>query len=294
MRYSQPVTEVIKRRSSWRSYLDTPVDKETREWVNKFLDSCTVGPFGTPARFSLVTASEEDGDTLRGLGTYGFIKGARAFIVGAVRHSERNLEDYGYLMERIILFATDLGLGTCWLGGSFNKSNFSRKIRAGAHEVVPAVSPIGYLKDKRSKRDMLIRWSIGAKTRMEWESLFFEEDFGMIFSQEEAGDYEVPLEMVRLGPSASNKQPWRVVKEKDKPVFHFFLQRSKRYDKSEKLFSIVDVQRLDMGIAMCHFELSAEEVGLTGKWSWDTPPALALPERVEYIVTWRRNAAGPA
>lgn len=286
MLYSQPVTEIIKGRSSWRSYLDTPMDEETINRLNEFLASCTTGPFGTAARFSLVTASEEDRDALKGLGTYGFIKGARAFIVGAVRNTGKNMEDYGYLMETIILYATGLGLGTCWLGGSFNKSNFSRKIRAGAHEVVPAVSPIGHIKDRRSKRDMLIRWSIGAKTRMEWESLFFEEDFGMVFSREDAGDYEVPLEMVQLGPSASNKQPWRVVKEKDRFVFHFFLQRSKGYDKNEKLFNMVDVQRLDMGIAMCHFELSAKELGLTGKWNWETPPALTMPDRAEYIVTW--------
>jgi len=286
MQYSQPVTEVIKRRSSWRSYLDTPMDEVTINRINGFLATRTTGPFGTTARFSLIAASEKDRETLKGLGTYGFIRGARAFIVGAVRNTGKNMEDYGYLMETIILFATDLGLGTCWLGGSFNKSNFSRKISAGANEVVPAVTPIGYIKDRRSKRDILIRWSIGAKTRLEWESLFFEEEFGMVLSREVAGDYEVPLEMVQLGPSASNKQPWRVVKEKDKPVFHFYLQRSKGYDKNEKLFNMVDVQRLDMGIAMCHFELSAKEAGLGGRWSWDAPPALTLPSRAEYIVTW--------
>ena len=50
------------------------------------------------------------------VGTYGFIKGASGFIIGCTeRNSEDNLEDYGYIMERIILFATSIELGTCWL-----------------------------------------------------------------------------------------------------------------------------------------------------------------------------------
>ena len=54
---------------------------------------------------------------------------------------EKNLEDFGYTMERIILFATDLGLGTCWLGGSFTKSRFAEKISANGSERVPAEAP---------------------------------------------------------------------------------------------------------------------------------------------------------
>jgi len=48
----------------------------------------------------------------------------------------KNLEDYGYLMEAIILKATELNLGTCWLGGSFTQSNFARKINAADNEIV--------------------------------------------------------------------------------------------------------------------------------------------------------------
>lgn len=289
MKYSRPVTELIKRRSSWRSFLDTPIDENIKQRLIDYLSACTAGPFGTQARFSLITASDEDRDALKGLGTYGFIKGKPGFIVGAVRHSDKNFEDYAYLMEKIILFATDLGLGTCWLGGSFNKSNFSRKINTGAYEVVPAVSPVGNMRDKRSKRETLIRWSVGAKMRIEWEELFFNEDYGIVLSMEDAGDYAVPLEMVRLGPSASNKQPWRVVREEDKPVFHFYLQRSKGYDKNQKLLGMVDIQRLDMGIAMCHFELSAKELNLKGEWQLKAPEGISLPPRTEYIVTWIGN-----
>jgi hypothetical protein len=49
---------------------------------------------------------------------------------------------------------------------------------------------------------------------------------------------------------------------------------------------LADIQRIDMGIAMCHFELTASEAGLRGKWAVD-PPAVAPPDQAtEYIVSW--------
>ncbi|MDQ1350835.1 MAG: hypothetical protein QG657_1137 [Acidobacteriota bacterium] len=287
MLYSKPVTEIIKQRSSRRSYRDQPLDADIQKQLMEFLVKNNVGPFTSSVRFSLVAAQPGDSDTLKGLGTYGFIKGARAFIVGAVKPSEKNLEDYGYLMERIVLFATDLGLGTCWLGGTFNKSNFSKKIEAAEDELVPAVSPVGYTADKRSVTERLVRWGAGSKMRLPWENLFFQENFNTPLPTEAAGAYAVPLEMVRIGPSASNKQPWRIVKEPGKPVFHFYLQRSKGYEQSGEKFHMADLQRLDMGIAMCHFELSAKEMGLHGTWELNPPVALSLPERTKYIASWQ-------
>jgi len=35
-----------------------------------------------------------------------------------------NLENFGYRMELIVLHATDLELGTCWLGGTFFTQQF--------------------------------------------------------------------------------------------------------------------------------------------------------------------------
>jgi nitroreductase len=282
---SQPVTEIIKARTSWRSYAPDPMARETRAKLEAILAEDTAGPFGSAGRFQLVTASDEDRDALRGLGTYGFIKGATGFIVGAIKQGDRHLEDYGYLFERIILHCTDLGLGTCWMGGTFKKSNFEKKIDPGPDEIVPAVSPVGIPTPARSTRDRLIRRSAGSKTRLPWDHLFFNASFNTPLTETEAGDYAVPLEMVRIGPSASNKQPWRIVKEAGKGFYHFYLRRSPGYGKNMGKLGLVDLQRLDMGIAMCHFELSANEAGLTGKWT-SQPPAHSLPEGTEYITSW--------
>lgn len=221
-----------------------------------------------------------------GLGTYGFIQGATGFIIGALDAGEKNLEDYGYQMEEIILFATSLNLGTCWLGGSFTRSSFARKINAADEALIPAVMSIGEIADVEEARNGLLRRQINADQRLPWEQLFFNQNFATPLNQAEAGKYATPLEMVRLGPSASNRQPWRVIK--DGSAWHFYLRRTQGYrEGSQARFpGIADMQRLDMGIAMSHFELTARALGLPGKW-FNAAPGIAKPDDLtEYLVSW--------
>jgi hypothetical protein len=84
-----------------------------------------------------------------------------------------------------------------------------------------------------------------------------------------------------MAPSASNKQPWRIIKGKDQNAFHFYLKRTPGY---ENIIKDIKLQNVDMGIAMCHFELSAEELGLKGDWSVTDPQI--KPNGMEYIVSW--------
>jgi hypothetical protein len=48
----------------------------------------------------------------------------------------------------------------------------------------------------------------------------------------------------------------------------------------------VDLQRLDLGIAMSHFELTARELGLGGRWEKRPTSLSPLPERTEYVQSW--------
>lgn len=102
------------------------------------------------------------------------------------------------------------------------------------------------------------------------------------FSIEEAGDLAFSLEMVRLGPSASNKQPWRIVV--DDQAAHFYEYKEPKY--SEKF--PYDIQKIDMGIAAAHFDLSSKEKGIGGYFKNDSDPGLYLPENMEYAFSWIR------
>jgi nitroreductase len=95
--------------------------------------------------------------------------------------------------------------------------------------------------------------------------------------------------MVRLGPSASNKQPWRIAKHGS--LWRFFLQRTPGYrrDPIKIILDLCDLQRLDMGIAMCHFELTAKELGLDGNWVIEDDLDPAHSDLTEYIVSWQHH-----
>jgi nitroreductase len=285
MRYSKPVSEVIKQRFSCRSHQAIPIEVEKRQALEAHLAQIEKGPFGAPLRFKLVAAAEKDSAELKDLGTYGMIRDPGGFILGAVGAGDRNLEDFGYCMEESILLATDLDLGTCWLGGFFTRSTFAARMGLGGGEEMPAVTSVGHLPDKASFKDRIIRRLAGAHSRLPWETLFFERRFGASLSPEDAGGYAVPLEMVRLGPSASNKQPWRVIEGDG--AWHFYLQRTPGYGQGRLNFGVMsDLQRLDMGIALCHFELAAREAGLDGRWVLDEPNLEMPDDLVEYTTSW--------
>jgi hypothetical protein len=96
----------------------------------------------------------------------------------------------------------------------------------------------------------------------------------------------VALEMVRLAPSASNKQPWRVIRKGQR--WHFYLRRSQGYRKrNHSLFGVADMQRLDIGIAMSHFEMTGIELGLKGNWELQDPGIVPQQGTVEYVATWK-------
>jgi hypothetical protein len=177
-------------------------------------------------------------------------------------------------------------MGTCWLGGFFTRSTFSRKISAAKDEIIPAVCAVGPIAPRSTPLDDAIRQGVGARNRLSWDKLFFDRSIGVPLTQEKAGAYANALEMVRLGPSASNKQPWRIVK--DGGGWHFYVQRTPGYLSGwlVKRAGIADLQRVDLGIAMCHFALTAAEAGLQGRWE-AREPALARPDALtEYVVSW--------
>ena len=134
----RPATELITERFSSRTYVPKPIEPDLLKPLTDALSANTAGPFGSHARFVLIVASEREPDRLKRLGTYGFIKGATGFIVGTVQRGPKDMEDYGHLLEQIVLSATDLGLGTCWLGGSFTKSSFANRIALTGVTVIGA------------------------------------------------------------------------------------------------------------------------------------------------------------
>lgn len=278
MDFGAPVTEIIKARCSWRSFSGIPLEQKIRDNLENFIKSLGAPLFGSRVRFALVDAGVDGARKVPG--TYGVIRGAGDFIVGAVKPGAKNLEDYGYLFEKIVLFATGMDLGTCWMGGTLKHTVFAEKINLKNDEILPCICPVGIRAKQRTVTDSVFARVAGSKKRKPWSDLFFDRDFSNPLDKTEAKELATPLEMVRLAPSASNKQPWRIVK--DNNCLSLFLQRNRTYKKMFK----ADLQRVDMGIAMCHFELAAAQENIAGKWIIKEPELGGLPPRTEYVATW--------
>ncbi len=272
--------ELIKKRFSKRNYIKKEIEADKLTQIESFLLSDELKPpFQTEIKFHIIHKPSQNQQKIK-LGTYGFISGADYFMVGTVKNSPRNFEDYGYAFEKIILFLSSLGLGTCWLGGTFSRTNFGQAIEIAEKEIIPAISPFGYATEKNSFKESLIRWGASSSTRKSWEQLFFNKDFDLSLSKIASGKFTDALEAVRLAPSASNKQPWRIIKHDDN--FHFFLQRTKNYQNTIKE---ADLQRIDMGIAMCHFELICRNKGINGAWK-DLGFKADAFDNLDYRFSW--------
>jgi hypothetical protein len=191
--------------------------------------------------------------------------------VGAVKKGSMNIEDYGYCLEKIILYVTGLGLGTCWLGGTFTRRSVINALGLEEDEVIPAITPVGY-KNDRGLVDKVIRCGAGNRNRKPWSELFFMGDFDTPLSPNDAGLYTQALEMVRIAPTGSNGQPWRLVLDGNSVHFHH----------DDSYYSIT--KRLDIGIAFSHFDLAMKEKGIEGKWMIDS----SLNES-GYVSTWKRK-----
>lgn len=289
--------ESIKLRSSVRSYDGEALSPEEEQAVRAAFEEALPGPFGGRPRFALV--SQERAGLGEKIGTYGTIKGAPAFIVGAIKRGPNMNEDYGYCLEGIVLRAAELGLGTCWLGGSLHRGKLVSEIGLADDEFIPAITPIGHASGRRSLQELLARRVVGAATRKPESELFFEappagvspaasgpDAFGKPLSREWFdGLWGEVLESLRAGPSASNKQPWRVTVSGggEAPAFHLYLHEDKLYNST---MGEVKMQNVDMGIAMRHFEAVARAKGLSGSWARleKSPLAVLPPER--YIASW--------
>lgn len=68
---------------------------------------------------------------------------------------------------------------------------------------------------------------------------------------------------------------------------HLSEKRAVAYERP----SIGDVQKVDFGIAMAYFELSAGENGIDGKWKTENS-GLLCPEDTEYIISFSMTKRG--
>ena len=264
--------DIIKSRKSVRTFDGKLISAKDRERLEKYIQTIT-DPFGIPVRFVLLDARE-----------YGLsspvLSGETLFVAGKVGKVPYGDVAFGYAFEKLVLYAWSLGIGTTWIGGTMKRELFEKAAGLSGGEMMPCVSPLGYPAKKRSIREIMMRKGVGADSRLPADKIFFDGAWDTGLPAAKQAPIAQLIEMVRLAPSVVNKQPWRIIVSGGD--FHFYEKRDKGY-AGEKTG---DLQKIDVGIALCHFVMGLEEKGERPEVSV-ADPGFAVPEDAEYIATVR-------
>lgn len=239
----------IYKRTSTRTYKHEPLSGEEIKEIVDIKDSHQLfeGPFGNSFdfTFNLNNAKLDQGQRI---GTYGLIKNVPAFIGGVSKNTMESIIDFGFVFEHLLLELTKKGFDTCWLGGTFKRNEYRTQLLD--NEIIPAISPVGHRATKRALIDIAMRKMAGANKRLPTSILFKQYHNELPVDMTNNSFVNTCLELVQLGPSASNKQPWRLYV--DDNTIHFYIERTNKYPPVSMGY---DIQALDIGIALCHFSV---------------------------------------
>ena len=250
--------EIIKTRKSVRTFDGRPLLEEDKKTLCDYIAGIT-NPYGIPVEFVLLDAEEH------GLSSP-VIRGETLYLAGKVKRVPHCEEAVGFAFEKLVLYAWSLGIGTTWIGGTMDRAMFETAAQVQPGELMPIVTPLGYPAAERSEVDAKLRASVHGDERLPISELFFEKDFSTPMTEPDA-----LLETVRWAPTAANRQPVRVVR--DGSAYHFYEKHTMPGGTAW------DVQKIDVGIAVCNFISAAG-----GRFSI-ADPGIQTPEDTEYIAT---------
>jgi len=264
------IVEAIEARSSVRTFVGEPLCMEQIKSINLAMSRATYPLHGS---WSMELRRFELTGPLRP-GTYGFIKGAVDFmLLGFDGNNHADAVAAGFAMEQVVLACTQMGLGTCWMAGTFKATDFCAKSHFPDGMGLQAVIPVGTAAGRTRFIERVTRFAMGSRNRKPVESLFFAGDWNRPMA--DCGQFYEPLMMMRLAPSSTNSQPWRALIDGD--AVHFYCKDATR------------VHMIDMGIGMCHFDMTGRYRGITGHWTVDSSMAPVPAGGMVYVATYIRN-----
>lgn len=226
----------IKQRRSRRKYLPTPMAPHAVEALRT-----SISEMGDKENVKMHLVLD-NGDAFHGFRkSYGMFSGVRNYIALLGDKTDAiGLEKLGYFGERLVLQATALGLGSCWVGGTFDRASCPFELARG--ESIVCVITVGNVPTEPSAKEKLIYRFTHRKSK-EIEQMLISD--ALVPEWCKAG-----MRAVQKAPSAVNRQPVTFA-----------------YKDGIVSASVGDAQgdgfALDLGIAKLHFELGA------GGGTWD-------------------------
>ena len=191
----------------------------------------------------------DNGSAFNGFGkSYGMFSGVKNYAVLIGKFKDfTSIEKIGYFGELFILHAVTMGLGTCWVAGTFSRRHCP--VKFSGDEIIYSTITFGCIAEHYSRKEKLIHSLTHRKTKTIEEMM--------------EADIPVPewfingMKAVQKAPSAVNRQP---------VIISLIDGRVRAGIKNRSDNNAI----IDMGIAKLHFELGAAMPpnAVNGKWNF--------------------------
>jgi len=214
------VSEAISARHSVRRYTDRPIDDVVAEQLVHAIDEANAA-----SGLSIQLVRNEPGAFSNVLKCYGRFHNVSNYLAFVSARGDDQDELVGYYGEGIVLLAQQLGLNSCWVGGTFDRRR--TVCRMNPDERLALVVALGYGEDQGSPHRSHTN-SKHVETRVLDVPAWF--DHGM--------------EAVMLAPTALGRQ-------------HFLFRLEADGDTVHASSTGGSFPKVDLGIAERHFELAA-------------------------------------
>ena len=259
--------ESINKRISVREYGEENISSELCDKIDKFIEKINKEEdiFKSKTRFLLM---RED---FSRIWTFGFIGGNKYWLCGCTNKDNNESEiAYGYKMEKIILYITSLGLNTCWLGGTYTSSCFTKALNLDdKNEKLVCVSPVGY---KHPSKIGLISY-FSKRKRNEWNKNFFYENSNQPLTEDKCTFFTKDIiEGIRWVPTARNNQDYAII---------FNQKNAHVYVVGSNICGLCNG-----GIVMAHLEIGCLANGINGHWEKLNDVNNNIPKEWKYIYSF--------
>ena len=134
------VKEVIKNRHSVRQYKDTPIGEEIRSRLDELAKKAN------EESGLNIQVIYDDPDCFNSLlAHYGKFKNVNNYIAIVGDKKLENMEELGgYYGQMLVLHAQDMGLNTCWVGGTYGKGKCKADKAKGEASISERSTDAGY------------------------------------------------------------------------------------------------------------------------------------------------------
>ena len=198
----------IERRHSVRRYADLPLTADAVSSLRQAIAEAEPLDAGVPVTISLLPFQEIGSRSA--VGAIAILNPAPWYMIAHGPAVPGRMEEIGFRMEQVVLTATALGLGTCWIG-LFRAAVLAERLGCPRGDVV-AISPVGWPQGGRLQGlTYNVTESVAFRRgkRKPMAQFCFWQRWQQPLQQAQAREalWEA-LELARLAPSWSNVQPW--------------------------------------------------------------------------------------